>query len=112
MAALRRSGHDVLYAAEALRSLTDREVLVVAARDGRIIVTDDKDFGDLVMNRAHGASGVILFRIDQRRSAVRCARLVNIVNEFGSILYSSFVVVRERSFRIRDAADASPVKRS
>ena len=48
VAALRADGHDVLYALESLRGATDDEVLKRANDDERILLTEDKDFGELV----------------------------------------------------------------
>lgn len=43
-------------------SLPDEEVLAVAHREQRILITNDKDFGDLVVRRRQPHAGVILFR--------------------------------------------------
>ncbi len=48
VAALRDDGHDVLYAVESLRGVPDDEILTRAFSENRILLTEDKDFGDLV----------------------------------------------------------------
>ena len=45
---LRDDGHDVLYVLEKKAGVTDEEVLFDAYNDGRILLTEDKDFGELV----------------------------------------------------------------
>jgi predicted nuclease of predicted toxin-antitoxin system len=45
---LRQSGHDVLYVFESRRGATDDEVLALAFDQRRILLTEDKDFGELV----------------------------------------------------------------
>lgn len=45
---LRRAGHDVMAVAESLPQADDITVLQLAARESRILITNDKDFGDLV----------------------------------------------------------------
>jgi hypothetical protein len=63
VSALAATGHDIVWVRTAAPGATDPDVLAWAARDGRILLTFDKDFGEL----ARGASlpmtcGVILFR--------------------------------------------------
>jgi predicted nuclease of predicted toxin-antitoxin system len=67
---LRGSGHDVVWIREAAPGSSDREVLIRALEEDRLLITFDKDFGELVFHRGAKASrGVILFRISQPSSA-------------------------------------------
>jgi predicted nuclease of predicted toxin-antitoxin system len=52
VARLRAAGHDVVYVAEIAPATSDAEVVGLAQRDGRLLLTEDKDFGDLVFRRA------------------------------------------------------------
>lgn len=63
MTALREAGHDVRWVGAAAPGASDRIVMDRAAREERVILTFDKDFGELVF-RIGGAvaPGVILFR--------------------------------------------------
>lgn len=65
---LRLNGHDVTYAAETLRGEPDEVVLARAREEIRVVVTDDKDFGDLVVRRRLSTAGVLLLRQSTRRS--------------------------------------------
>ena len=60
--ALRRKGVDVVSVIELSPGLKDREVLDLANREGRIIVTFDKDFGELVVRERARVKGLILLR--------------------------------------------------
>jgi len=60
---LRQSGHDVLYIFELKRGATDDEVLALAFDQRRILLTEDKDFGELVYRLKKPAHGIILIRI-------------------------------------------------
>jgi predicted nuclease of predicted toxin-antitoxin system len=64
---LRDAGHDVLSVTESMTGLADRDILARAMAEARIVVTFDKDFGELAF-RSHlsATCGVILFRITQR----------------------------------------------
>jgi len=64
VAALRQQGHDVAWIAEDASGSPDPEVLARAQRENRVVVTFDKDFGELAFRRGLAASvGVVLFRI-------------------------------------------------
>lgn len=61
---LRRRGHDVLSVKESMRSEPDDAILARAQDEARIIVTHDKDFGELAFrSRLPASCGVILFRL-------------------------------------------------
>ena len=60
---LEAEGHDLLIANRIEPGAPDDALLRLAIEHGRIIVTRDKDFGDLVFRDLHGASGIVLIRI-------------------------------------------------
>ena len=73
--ALRGDGHDVLYAVESLRGATDDELLTRAFTEGRILLTEDKDFGELVYRFQRRAHGIVLLRFDVADRALKIPRL-------------------------------------
>jgi hypothetical protein len=59
---LREAGHDAVHVGEALRlDAPDADILEHAARDGRVIVAADTDFGDLLASREAAEPSVVLF---------------------------------------------------
>jgi predicted nuclease of predicted toxin-antitoxin system len=61
---LRGFGHDVLIVAQDLpQSLSDREILREVHRQGRILITCDRDFGELVFAEGYPHAGVIYLRL-------------------------------------------------
>lgn len=62
--ALRLRGHDVIWIREDSPGISDHDVLSRATAEERILITFDKDFGELVFRLGLNApSGIILFRI-------------------------------------------------
>jgi len=62
--ALREDGHDVAWIREDARGSKDEQVLARAHQEDRILVTFDKDFGELAFrSKLSSAGGIILFRI-------------------------------------------------
>jgi len=61
---LRALGHDVLWVAESSPALTDRDVLDLAVRERRVLLTMDKDFGELAFRSKLPADcGIVLVRV-------------------------------------------------
>jgi len=60
---LRQDSHDVVYVAELTPSITDDEVLRDANSRSAVLVTADKDFGELVFRQGAIHSGVVLLRL-------------------------------------------------
>ena len=62
--ALRENGHDVAWISEDARGSKDDQVLARAQEADRILVTFDKDFGELAFrSKLSSEGGIILFRI-------------------------------------------------
>jgi predicted nuclease of predicted toxin-antitoxin system len=102
---LRRAGHDVVYMSDAQPRATDTEVLERAHKEDRLLLTEDKDFGELVIRQAKPVPGVILLRISPERRALKSTRLRAAVDLFGDALIGRYTVVEETRFRSRRLAE-------
>lgn len=70
VAQLKSSGHDVLWIRDVAPGISDREVVAWAEREGRIILTFDKDFGELAWRSGlPSTSGIVLFRMPMPAAA-------------------------------------------
>jgi predicted nuclease of predicted toxin-antitoxin system len=64
VAVLRAAGHDVSWIGESSSGANDKHVLALAENENRILLTFDKDFGELAWRAGLPAScGIVLFRI-------------------------------------------------
>jgi predicted nuclease of predicted toxin-antitoxin system len=68
---LRRDGHDVLYVADLDAGASDDLVLARASENDALLITTDKDFGELVFRQGRAASGVILLRLAGLSNAMK-----------------------------------------
>ena len=59
---LKNAGYDVVFVGGWKHSASDEEVLRKAEEGDRILITDDKDFGELVFRLGSPSKGVILLR--------------------------------------------------
>jgi hypothetical protein len=77
---LKSAGHDVVWVRIAAPGASDPEVLGRAAREARIPLTFDKDFGELARKSALPATcGVVLFRIPMPKPTDVGARLADLI---------------------------------
>src|SRR6516164_1803995 len=60
---LRGAGHDTLYVAEVASGATDAEVLRRARNSSRLLLTEDKDFGELLFRLKLAVPGLVLLRL-------------------------------------------------
>lgn len=98
---LRQDGHDVLWMREAAPGGSDESVLARALVEGRVLITFDKDFGELVFRRgAKAAHGVILFRIAQPSSVIIAER-ISATLKLREDWLGHFSVVDDSSIRMR-----------
>jgi predicted nuclease of predicted toxin-antitoxin system len=98
---LRQDGHDVLYIAEMDPGISDEVVLAEANEQGALLVTADKDFGELVFRQRRVSNGVVLLRLAgislERRSEIVSA----VLREHAAVLVQAFSVISPGTVRIR-----------
>ena len=99
--ALRDDGHDVLYAVESLRGATDDELLIRAFSEGRILLTEDKDFGELVYRLRQPAYGIVLLRFEVADQALKIPRTRYLLVQEAERLSGSFIVLEVDKVRVR-----------
>jgi predicted nuclease of predicted toxin-antitoxin system len=56
---LRQAGHDVVAVSYIAPRATDLQVMSRAEAEGRLLLTEDKDFGDLAFRRARRVPGIV-----------------------------------------------------
>ncbi len=101
--ALRAAGHDVRAVAEAIPSAGDEAVLELAAREKRILLTEDKDFGQWVYAHRRATAGVILLRYPVKARRTMPMAVVRVIQRHAEGLAGCFVVVQPARVRIRRA---------
>jgi predicted nuclease of predicted toxin-antitoxin system len=99
---LRQLGHDVLYMAEVAPATNDSDVMARAFSEGRLLLTEDKDFGDLAFRCGARAAGIVLSRIDPAQHALKRQRLDAAMTRFDEAgLRGRYTIVEEGRFRSR-----------
>ena len=99
--ALRAAGHDVVYIAELSPSVVDSDVLREANDRGAVLLTDDKDFGELVFRLGKLSAGVLLLRLHEASHDERERMVLSTISEHGGELPGHFAVLSTTKLRIR-----------
>jgi predicted nuclease of predicted toxin-antitoxin system len=98
---LRSSGFDIHYVLETHQGSDDEHVLLLANEESRILITQDKDFGELVYRLQKAHQGIILIRLGTTPAPEK-ARLVNyVLLEYDKKLDKAFTVIQANAVRIR-----------
>ena len=100
--ALRTGGLDVAYAAESDPSVADDALLAKAAAEGRLLLTSDKDFGELVYRLGKASEGVMLIRLAGLSAPLKARLVVEAVSGRTDELPGAFSVLSPGLLRIRD----------
>ncbi|MBI4451577.1 DUF5615 family PIN-like protein [Candidatus Woesearchaeota archaeon] len=99
--ALRRAGYDTISVAEIASGASDETVLDLARAQERILVTNDKDFGELIFRHRQPSAGVILLRLRVDTKQNRSTVVVGVVREFAQSISGHFIIASETEVRLR-----------
>lgn len=97
---LRSVEHDALSIRDVLPQLPDEQILELAVRTDRIIITNDKDFGELVFREGRPHRGIILLRLPDNRLQTKITALERLLADPPDDISSCFVVVIGRAIRV------------
>jgi len=93
---IKHAGYDDLFSFDALPRANDEQILDFAEKNNRVLITEDKDFGELIFRLNKPTSGVIFLRMP-KDPVKRFERIRDILDKSKG----KFVVVKEGQIRIR-----------
>jgi len=97
---LQGQGHDVISILEVSPGIPDDAVLQKAVREGRMLVTTDKDFGDIVFRIRKAHCGIILLRLSDWQLSRKIVTIEALLQKHSDVLAGNFVVLTDQSIRI------------
>jgi predicted nuclease of predicted toxin-antitoxin system len=98
---LRESGFIVYSIAESVPSITDADVLKIAVKNKSLLITEDKDFGELVHRFNMKHCGILLIRLIKFSSAEKASLVLLALNKHLNRLMNVFSVLDNRKIRTR-----------
>jgi predicted nuclease of predicted toxin-antitoxin system len=98
---LRADGHEVLYIAELHPGINDESVLDHSRRANAVLLTADKDFGELVFRQHFVESGVLLIRLAGLKPDLKAELVATTFKQHSDELKIGFAVLSRRALRLR-----------
>jgi predicted nuclease of predicted toxin-antitoxin system len=98
---LRDAGFNVLYIAEEAPRTEDDKVLLMANDQQRVLITLDKDFGELVYRMQQSHAGVILVRLGGFKPKRKAEIVLEAVKKHEEKLMNAFTVIHKGIIKIR-----------
>ena len=96
---LEQQGHDVFSVYDQARGIDDDRVLEIAHVEERILITNDRGFGEKCFRERRPHHGVVLLHLANERAANKIRVLDQLLNQHGDALPDRFVVVTETRVR-------------
>ena len=99
---LRVKDYLVEYITELSPGISDEEVLELAKEKGAILITGDKDFGNLIFRLGKLSAGIILYRLAGLSNSEKAALVIKVVEDYSEELAESFTVISIDHIRIKN----------
>lgn len=101
VSALRAAGHDVNYVLEQAPGLADPTAAALAQSEDRVLITEDFDFGELVVRHGVALPGLVILALGSWPMATRVRRVLETVAQVGEGLRRQLTVVEPDRERVR-----------
>jgi predicted nuclease of predicted toxin-antitoxin system len=98
---LEREGFDVKWMLQINPRMDDADILSLAVAEGRVLITVDKDFGDLIFNQGMAHRGVI--RMEDTSPQVQVQYLRTLIRHHSEEITNHIIVLESGRIRIRPA---------
>lgn len=100
---LRANGYDVKAARDIYPRAKDSTILQVAASESRMVITMDKDFGELVFKSRKTHAGVLILRLEDATGTEKVEIIKKILHEYEDRIKNKFCVFQDKKLRISRA---------
>ena len=85
--------------------MTDDKLLQLANKEKRILITNDKDFGELIFLQKKVTTGIILFRVKIQKSQEKMKLMKKLLMGYREKLFKHFIVITKDRIRIIPIGD-------
>ena len=101
VSSLRLAGIFVYSVAESSPGISDEEVMRLSENLSAMILTDDKDFGEIVFRKQRSCPGIVLLRLIGVDYSHKADQVIQVIDRYGSEMIGKFVVITAERVRIR-----------
>lgn len=95
------SKYDIKSVRDIDHRMKDSEILKIANDEKRIVITMDKDFGELIFNSGLAHYGVLLLRLDSYNGDEKVKIIEEILTKYEESLQNNFCVYQNSRLRIK-----------
>jgi len=100
--ALREDHYEIEAIVEINPSIDDEQVLAIANELNAILITEDKDFGELTYRLRRPNKGIILLRLRKENIEVKIKKVKEVLEKFREEIQNRFTVITTNKVRIKD----------
>ena len=106
---LRRVGFSVIAIAETNPGIPDSEVLKIAVQYNALLITEDKDFGELTFRLRLKHCGIFLIRLSDLKRKERIELAAQTIQLHFNKLANNFAVMTKQGIRIKPSSSQGPL---
>lgn len=99
---LSQQGYNIIAISKVNPEMTDFDIIQLANKEDAIIITMDKDFGELVFKTHLPHKGILLLRLDDAVSEEKLSAIQNILPDYLAQIQNHFSVYQNGKLRIRN----------
>lgn len=97
---LREQQHDLFSVYEEARGMSDEAIIRQALAENRVLIANDKDFGEKVYHEGYLHRGNVLLRLEDERASGKIAAIRRLLDGYGDRIVNRFVVVTDTQVRL------------
>ena len=98
---LRSDGLDIISIGELTPGASDKDVLATADVEGGILITEDRDFGELVIRQHMTVRGLILLELDRLSNPTEADVVAQVISAHADRLWGNLIVIEPGRIRVR-----------
>jgi len=102
---LSKQGYDIKWIPDYDCEMPDEDLIQLANREKRILITNDKDFGDLIFLQKRMSAGTILFRVKGQNSQDKIKLMKKLLMGYKDKLLNHYIVITKLKIRIIPLGD-------
>ncbi|MBE0428158.1 MAG: DUF5615 family PIN-like protein [Nitrospirae bacterium] len=96
---LLEEGYDVKWIPDYNCEMLDEELLHLSNKEKKILITNDKDFGELIFLQKKLSTGIILIRVKEQKGEDKVKLMRKLLQNYRDKLLNNFVIITEKKFR-------------
>jgi predicted nuclease of predicted toxin-antitoxin system len=96
---LLETGYDVKWIPDYDCGIDDEDLLTIANEDQRVLITNDKDFGELIFFHKKHSAGIILIRVKEQQTEKKLELIRKLLMIYEEKILNHFTVITKTNFR-------------